>query len=59
MFQAEGPQGRQVIRVVKVEEDKVHIDANHPLAGKVLVFDVAVESVREASPEEIAHGHAH
>ena len=59
LFQAEGPQGKQVVRVVKVEEEQVHIDANHPLAGKVLVFDVTIESVREASAEEIAHGHAH
>ena len=59
IFQADGPQGRQIVRVVKVEEEQVHIDANHPLAGRVLVFDVTVEAVRAATPEEIAHGHAH
>ncbi len=45
--------------VREVNEDTVVIDANHPLAGQVLHFDVTVDSVREATPEEIAHGHAH
>ncbi len=45
--------------VREVKEDEVTIDVNHPLAGKVLHFDVTVESVREATPEELAHGHAH
>jgi FKBP-type peptidyl-prolyl cis-trans isomerase SlyD len=59
IFQADGPQGRQIVRIVKVEDEQVHIDANHPLAGQVLVFDVTIEAVRPATPEEIAHGHAH
>ncbi len=46
-----------IVREVKDEE--VTIDVNHPLAGKVLHFDVTVQSVREATPEELAHGHAH
>ncbi len=45
--------------VREVNDDTVTIDANHPLAGQVLHFDVTVDSVREATPEEIAHGHAH
>jgi len=45
--------------VREVNDDTVVIDANHPLAGQVLHFDVTVDSVREATPEEIAHGHAH
>ncbi|MDO6749620.1 peptidylprolyl isomerase, partial [Gilvimarinus sp. 1_MG-2023] len=35
------------------------VDANHPLAGKDLAFSVTVESVRDASEEELEHGHVH
>lgn len=59
-FQAQGPGGQtQMITVRQVEDDTVTVDANHPLAGQNLNFDVEVVSVREASEEEIAHGHAH
>jgi FKBP-type peptidyl-prolyl cis-trans isomerase SlyD len=58
-FQANTPDGPRVVRVVSVEGDEVTIDANHELAGKTLVFDVKVVSVRPATPEESAHGHAH
>jgi FKBP-type peptidyl-prolyl cis-trans isomerase SlyD len=56
--QGEGGQQRQV-RVVEVEGDDVTIDANHPMAGKTLHFDVEVVEVREATPQEVAHGHVH
>jgi FKBP-type peptidyl-prolyl cis-trans isomerase SlyD len=59
-FEAEGPDGsRQRIVVKKVEGDEVTIDANHPLAGVELNFDVQIVDVREASEEEIAHNHVH
>jgi FKBP-type peptidyl-prolyl cis-trans isomerase SlyD len=59
-FQAQGPGGQvQMITVRLVEGDAVTVDANHPLAGQHLNFDVEVVSVREASEEEIAHGHVH
>jgi len=59
-FQAQGPDGQvQLITVREVNDAGVTIDANHPLAGQVLHFDVSVEDVREASAEEIAHGHVH
>ncbi|QOV91872.1 FKBP-type peptidyl-prolyl cis-trans isomerase [Humisphaera borealis] len=58
-FQANTQQGPRVVTVVAVEGDEVTIDANHELAGKTLVFDVKVVSVREASQDELAHGHAH
>jgi FKBP-type peptidyl-prolyl cis-trans isomerase SlyD len=45
--------------VLKVGKFNVDLDLNHPLAGKTLVFDVRVIEVRDASPEEIAHRHAH
>ncbi len=58
-FQAESPQGPQMITVSKVEGDDVTVDGNHPLAGQTLKFEVEVMEVREASEDEIAHGHAH
>ena len=59
-FQAQGPDGQvQLITVQAVTDDGVTINANHPLAGQVLHFDVTIEEVREASAEEVAHGHVH
>ena len=59
-FEARDPQGNARRIVVKsVDGDQVTIDANHPLAGVQLNFDVEVVAVRDASPEEIAHGHVH
>ena len=59
-FQAEGPDGSvQRIVVKEVDGDKVTVDANHPLAGAVLHFDIEIVGVREATEEEIAHGHPH
>ena len=45
--------------VTKIEGDVVHLDGNHPLAGVDLVFDVEVMEIREATAEEVSHGHAH
>ena len=45
--------------VVKVEDDVVVIDGNHPFADQTLTFDVTVKEVREATSEEIEHGHVH
>lgn len=59
-FEAKSPGGHsRVVTVKEVGDDGVTIDANHPLAGVTLNFDVTVESVREATEEELAHGHAH
>lgn len=58
-FQVQSPAGRQIVTVVDVDPQMVTIDANHPLAGMTLNFDVTVLSVRDASPEELAHGHIH
>jgi len=59
-FEAAAPDGaRQQIIVKKVEGDQITIDANHPLAGVTLNFDVEVVGVREATQEELAHGHVH
>lgn len=52
-------QGARQVVVVKAGKFNVDVDTNHPLAGQSLVFDVEIESVREATQEEISHGHAH
>ena len=58
-FQADTPEGGQVITVKAVNGDLVTVDANHPLAGQDLNFDVEIVEVREATEEESAHGHVH
>ena len=58
-FQAETEQGPVPVVVTAIEDGMVTVDGNHPLAGKELFFDVAIEDIREASAEEIEHGHVH
>ena len=58
-FQAQTNQGVQVVTVTLVEGESVTIDGNHPLAGQTLHFDVEVKEVRDASAEELEHGHVH
>lgn len=58
-FQAESDQGIRTVEVTEVNEDSVSIDANHPLAGMALQFVGEVIAVREATAEELAHGHTH
>jgi FKBP-type peptidyl-prolyl cis-trans isomerase SlyD len=59
-FQAQGQGGQMQMVVVKeVTDETVTVDANHPLAGQVLHFDVSIAEVREASEEELEHGHVH
>ena len=59
-FQAQGEGGQmQMVVVREVTDETVLVDGNHPLAGQVLNFDVSIEGVREASAEEIEHGHVH
>lgn len=48
-----------VFHVMKIKGPEVHLDGNHPLAGKPLKFTLKVTDVRMASGEEIAHGHVH
>ena len=58
-FEIETGHGHQPVSIHKIDGDTVTIDANHPLAGKTLHFEVAIVDVRDASPEEIEHGHLH
>ena len=58
-FQAGSDQHAPVVQVVQVDGDDVTLDANHPLAGVDLFFDVEVIKKRPATAEEISHGHVH
>jgi FKBP-type peptidyl-prolyl cis-trans isomerase SlyD len=58
-FHAQTEDGTQLITVMKVEDEQVTIDANHPLAGERLTFQVEVTGIREATEEEKSHGHVH
>lgn len=51
--------GGETITVINVENDEVTIDGNHPLAGVTLHFAVDIVNVREATAEELEHGHVH
>lgn len=48
-----------VVTVVKVEDEEITVDGNHPLAGENLNFQVKVVDVRDATSEEVSHGHVH
>ena len=59
-FHAQGPQDQMlVVTVTEIRDDTVVVDGNHPLAGVQLNFDVTVVDVRDATAEEIEHGHVH
>ena len=58
-FHAQTEEGPRAVVVTRVQGDMVTIDGNHPLAGQNLNFEVEVAEVREASAEELEHGHVH
>lgn len=58
-FQAHTPNGPVILTVVEVKENEVVVDGNHPLAGQNLHFDLEVAGVRQATEEELSHGHVH
>jgi len=58
-FHAQVPGGARVMTITAVDKDDVTIDGNHPLAGVDLNFNVEVLEVRDASPDELTHGHVH
>jgi FKBP-type peptidyl-prolyl cis-trans isomerase SlyD len=59
-FNAQGPDGQAVTVTVKsVDGETIVVDGNHPLAGVILNFEVIVMEIRDASAEELEHGHVH
>jgi FKBP-type peptidyl-prolyl cis-trans isomerase SlyD len=57
---ANSPEGKRMPFVInKIGEKEVTVDFNHPLAGKNLEFNVELLDVRDATPEELSHGHVH
>ena len=58
-FHASSDHGETLVTITDVSDDEVTVDGNHPLAGQTLHFDVKVVDVRDASAEEVEHGHIH
>jgi FKBP-type peptidyl-prolyl cis-trans isomerase SlyD len=59
-FEAQGEENdSEVVTVVAIEGEEITLDANHPLAGITLHFEVSIVEVRDASQEELDHGHVH
>lgn len=58
-FRATTDEGEHTVIIIGIEGDEVVIDGNHPLSGLTLTFDVEIVDVREATAEELEHGHVH
>ncbi len=56
---AEGSKNVMIYTVTDIAEDKIVVDANHPLAGKTVQFSCTITDVRAATQEELHHGHVH
>lgn len=61
MFETRDPETEETIqfRVTAIDAGRVTVDGNHPLSGMTIRFEAEVLEVREATGEEIAHGHVH
>lgn len=57
--QVDTPDGQQLAHIDKIDGDTVTLDLNHPLSGETLHFDVEITEVRDATAEELDHGHVH
>jgi FKBP-type peptidyl-prolyl cis-trans isomerase SlyD len=58
-LQMQSPEGPRTVVVTHLMGDMVTLDGNHPLAGKALSFEVEVTDIRQATEEELSHGHVH
>ncbi len=60
LLSIEDGQGNEfVAEIAEISDDTILLDFNHPMAGETLRFDVTISALRPATPEELAHGHAH
>lgn len=56
-FEAQNAKGESImLTITRIEGDKITVDANHPLAGQTISFEVTVQDIRDATPEEIRNG---
>ncbi|MFQ5674104.1 MAG: peptidylprolyl isomerase [Nitrospinales bacterium] len=58
-FSADVAGTQRVFTIMEVQAEQVLVDGNHPLAGKTLHFSVEILGVRDATQEEMEHGHSH
>ncbi|MGO2011036.1 MAG: FKBP-type peptidyl-prolyl cis-trans isomerase [Pseudoalteromonas sp.] len=58
-FKASTDDGDQSVMIIEIQDENVIVDGNHPLSGITLNFDVEILEVRDATEEELAHGHVH
>jgi FKBP-type peptidyl-prolyl cis-trans isomerase SlyD len=58
-LEAETEEGWEIVTVVAINADSITVDGNHEFAGKTVSFDVTITEVRDATPEELEHGHVH
>ncbi len=58
-FHVSTDDGEKIFTVTEIGDEQVTVDGNHPLAGVGLHFDVEIKDVREATAEELDHGHVH
>jgi len=58
-FEAETNQGHQIMAIRSIGDESVVVDANHPLAGQTLHFEGKIVGVRDATKDELSHGHVH
>jgi len=58
-FQVNNDPQSPVFTIISLDSEEVTVDGNHPMAGKDLYFDVEIVGIRNATEEEVAHGHAH
>lgn len=58
-FQVNNDPQSPVFTITEIGDEEVTVDGNHPMAGKDLFFDVEITNMREATAEEVSHGHAH
>jgi FKBP-type peptidyl-prolyl cis-trans isomerase SlyD len=58
-FEVDTDHGSMLLTVTEIREEDVVLDANHPLAGEELHFEVDIIGVRDATKEEMSHGHVH